>query len=806
MTDRFWNKWDDSQRETVVRIIGVVISIITLITILGSVSYLFTWKADQSILSNPESLSPEAVIHNHAGKIGYRLGRFFISDLFGFGSFFLMVMFVALSMRYLLKRWNYSLLKTAFISISGAVVTSLFLSYVGHLLGWNGVFGGGLGGQCGAFLTKWGINLAGPVISGIFVLALVLAWVYMLNPYIMPAAGTLVPGRTGGNDPVGAGVGTEIPEGSAFPEGPAAVVPPEILGGGEEVTPGEEVPGGDVARKPGNGNLPEEPGAEGGTDVEVKIEQVGDDISTKVRKPLPPIDVKDELSDFNSPTLDLLKDHSFGKTVLSNDELTRNRNKIISVLGTYHVKAADVTAVVGPRVTLYKVYLAEGERISSVRNVQEEIAMKLNSNGVRIITLSDSVGIEVANDKSTIVPVKALFNDDAFRKSSAALPVAIGYTIMQKVKVFDLADAPHLLIAGATKQGKSVGLNVIVNSLLFAKHPSELKFVFIDPKMVEFSAYSKLLKHYLAVLPNASDDNDERKKAIVKTPQDANKILRSLCIEMDERYTLMSDAGVNNVIPYNDKYKSRHLLPTEGHRFLPYLVVIIDEFADLTMTVGASAETRAASKSIQNSIIRLAQKGRACGIHVVLATQRPSVDVISGIIKTNFPARIAFRVSAKPDSQTILDQPGAEKLIGKGDMLYLSGVDMERVQCGWIDADEISAVTSFIGDQSGYKKSYNTPYYLPDVTDSESGDNAMVDMSNLDDRFEEAARLVVTTQRGSTSDLQRRMGVGYARAGKLMDQLEAAGIVGPQEGSKMRQILVNDLESLEPIIAAYLKR
>ena len=459
--------------------------------------------------------------------------------------------------------------------------------------------------------------------------------------------------------------------------------------------------------------------------------------------------------------------------------------------------------------TLYKVYPAPGVKIADIKKLQEDIALSLNAKGVRVVTLSDSVGIEVANDYSSIVPLKALLNDDAFRNSKADLPVAIGYTITQKVRVFDLADAPHLLIAGATKQGKSVGLNVIVSSLLYSKHPSELKFVFIDPKMVEFSAYGQLLKHYLAVLPDSADEEEEKNNAIVKKPKDAEKILRSLCTEMDDRYELLSKAGVNKITLYNERYKERKLRPDKGHRFLPYIVVVVDEYADLTMTTGASPEARAASRSITNSIIRLAQKGRAAGLHVILATQRPSVDVISGIIKSNFPMRIAFRVASRVDSTTILDAPGAEKLIGRGDMLFSAGIESERIQCGYIDGREIDALTRFIGDQTGYGRSYNTPYYLPSPEEPgpEGGEGGgMVDMAKVDERFEEAAKMVVISQRGSTSDLQRKLGMGYAKAGRVMDQLEAAGIVGPQEGSKPRQVLIPDLNSLQPILDAFLHR
>ena len=415
------------------------------------------------------------------------------------------------------------------------------------------------------------------------------------------------------------------------------------------------------------------------------------------------------------------------------------------------------------------------------------------------------MGIEVPNDKPSIVPLKALLNSPVFRETKAELPIAIGYTITQEVKTFDLTDAPHLLVAGATKQGKSVCLNVIISSLLYAKHPTELKFVFIDPKMVEFTAYNSLLKHYLAVLPMAQSAEEEKKQAIVKTPQQAEQTLNSLCIEMDERYRLLADAGVNDFKVYNEKYKDRYLLPTDGHKYMPYLVVVIDEYADLIMSGGSNADAKKSAKSIESSIIRLAQKGRAAGIHVIIATQRPSVNVITGLIKANFPTRIAFRVLSGADSKTILDTTGAENLIGKGDMLYYAGVKMERIQCALVDMKEIRKVTKFIEDQNGYRQCCSTPYYLP-VPVSQDGEagGGSIDMQNIDGMFEDAARLVVTTQKGSTSDLQRRLGMGYARAGRVMDQLEAAGIVGPQDGSKPRKVLVGDLMELEELLGSFL--
>ena len=532
----------------------------------------------------------------------------------------------------------------------------------------------------------------------------------------------------------------------------------------------------------------------------------GDDIVVPVTEELPRIDNREELERYEFPSLDLLKDYADGQHKVSQMELDINNNRIRNTLQNYKIDVDRVTAIVGPTVTLYKVFPAPGVRVSAIENVHREVAMALGVNGVRVVMLPDSVGIEVPNSTPSIVPLKSMLNDDSFRNSDAELPIAIGYTITQKVKTFDLTDAPHLLVAGATKQGKSVGLNVIISSLLYAKHPSELKFVFVDPKMVEFTAYNSLLKHYLAVLPMAASEEDERRNAIVKTPKQAEQVLNSLCIEMDERYNLLALAGVNDFKLYNEKYKDRHLLPTDGHKYLPYLVVVIDEYADLIMAGGASQEAKKSAKNIEASIIRLAQKGRAAGIHVIIATQRPSVNVITGLIKANFPTRIAFRVLSGTDSRTILDSTGAENLIGKGDMLYYAGVKMERIQCALVSMAEINKITNFIGAQTGYKKCYNTPYYLP-VPESQDGETSggSIDIQNLDPQFADAARMVVTSQKGSTSDLQRRMGMGYARAGRVMDQLEAAGIVGPQEGSKPRQVLVSDLAELDEVLAPFLQ-
>ena len=781
-------KWDEDQKASAIKILGILIAAFGVFALLSTVSYLFTWKADMSLLSNPDMMDTGVKVRNAAGKLGYKFADFLVGKCFGLGSFALLILLFALAVRLLLHKWNQSLLKTTLVALSGAFATSLVFSCIAGLIGTDKAFGTGLGGQMGSFLVNWSNNLFGKILTAVLVLIIFVGWLFLINK----SFASLLK-RFFKSDPFGEP--EPVPEPEPIPE---PVMAPKPAPAPAPIR--QEVKAADKPQTP----VKEQGEEQGAGEGEGNFTVVTDDTTTdQVTQQLERIDIRDELPNFKFPSLDLLESHNFGKHSIPKDELDRNNNKIRAVLGNYKIQIDDVVAQVGPTVTLYKVYPAKGVRIAEIKRLQDDIAMSLNARGVRVTTLSDSVGIEVANDKAEIVPLKALLNDDAYRESKAELPVAIGYTITQKVKVFDLAEAPHLLVAGATRQGKSVGLNVIVASLMYAKHPSELKFVFIDPKMVEFSAYGQLLKHYLAVLPSNSEEEEEA-NAIVKRPKDSEKVLKSLCMEMDARYELMSKAYVNNVKLYNEKYKDRHLLPTKGHRYMPYIVVVIDEYADLTMTVGGSAEAKNSSRSIQTAIVRLAQKGRAAGIHVILATQRPSVDVISGVIKANFPTRIAFRVTSRVDSGTILDTPGAEKLIGNGDMLYYSGADIERVQCGYVSGKEVLSITTFIGNQQGYKKSYNTPYYLPDVSETAEG-SGMIDMHDIDERFEEAARMVFLAQKGSTSDLQRKFGMGYSRAGKIMDQLEAAGIVGPQEGSKPRQVLVQDLESLEKILKAYLK-
>ena len=788
----------EERKSTLIKYAGWALTAFTLYTLVSVGSYLFTWKADQSLLTSPDMMDQAVEVQNWGGKLGYDLSHFLVSECFGLASTVLVFLLGFLSYRMIFWKKSLGTFRIVCLSVSVTFILSLILSYASSLFSDDVVFGGGLGGDAGAAVIAWMKNLIGNIPVLFILLLLVVAWLIITSSRFEKWFAAI---KETVEEP-------EADEEPALEEEEAEVLQDDdtdvIVG---EVEPEEidsEVDELDLEPEldPEQVLIPEEE-PQKPENMEVIV---GKELSTEVTEELPWIDVRGELERYEFPSLDLLEDYADGKHEVSKEELEMNNNRIRTTLFNYKIKIDKVSAIVGPTVTLYKVVPAPGVKISAIEGLYKEIGMALGSKDVRVVTLADSVGIEVPNIKRSIVPLKATLNDAAFRNSKAELPIALGYTITQKVKTFDLADAPHLLVAGSTKQGKSVALNVIISSLLYAKHPSELKFVFIDPKMVEFTAYNALLKHYLAVLPMAISEEDERANAIIKTPEKAEQVLSSLCIEMDERYKLLAAAGVNEVKSYNNKYKERHLLPTEGHKHLPYLVVVIDEYADLTMTGGSSGDARKVANNISNAIVRLAQKGRAAGIHVIIATQRPSVNVITGLIKTNFPTRIAFRVVSRVDSQTILDAKGAESLTGKGDMLYYAGVDTERVQCSLVSMTEINKITSFIGEQTGYKQCYTTPYYLP-VPESQEGEpgGGTIDMQNLDSMFEEAARMIVTSQRGSTSDLQRRLGMGYARAGRVMDQLEAAGIVGPQEGSKPRQVLVSTFNELEEILSAFVK-
>ena len=794
----FFKNMDPELKSILIKCSGGLVMLVALFTLVSMLSYLFTWSADKDLLMNAERMSRGLDVNNMGGKLGYLWSHFLISDMLGLASFVFVFLLGAVAYRLFFWHRHIGLMRLTFLSVSGAFVLSMALS----LFGFVRLFDGGLGGDAGRAVTGWLANLVGPVLPWLIVMALAVVWMLFASGRF--ARWFALSGENQAADDSVDEVEEEEIEDDEFEE--------EFEPEGEEVEEEEdeeEIDDDDVEDEELDEEIELDPEDSGdSTDPADDMEVIRGEVVVPVVEDLERIDNRDELNKYEFPSLDLLHDYAGQQHVVSQAELDRNNMVIRTTLKNYKIDVEKVTAVVGPTVTLYKIVLAPGMKVASIESVHREIAMALEVGGVRVVTLPGCVGIEVPNSTPSMVPLKSMLNDDAFRNSTAELPIAIGYsTLAQKVKTFDLTDAPHLLVAGATKQGKSVGLNVIISSLLYSKHPSELKFVFIDPKTVEFTPYNPLLKHYLAVLPNAADEEDEKRRAIVKKAKDAEQVLNSLCIEMNERYELLSKGGVNDFKLYNEKYKNRYLLPTEGHRYLPYLVVVVDEYADLIMAGGSSPEDKKSAKSIEAAIIRLAQMGRAAGIHVIIATQRPSVNVITGLIKANFPTRIAFRVLSGVDSRTILDSVGAENLIGKGDMLYYAGVKMERIQCAYISMEEINRVTKFIGNQTKYGQCYNTPFYLP-MPESPDGGPAggSLDILSLDSEFEEAARTVVLSQKGSTSDLQRKLGMGYARAGRVMDQLEQAGVVGPQEGSKPRQVLVATLDELEDLIAPYLNR
>jgi S-DNA-T family DNA segregation ATPase FtsK/SpoIIIE len=492
-----------------------------------------------------------------------------------------------------------------------------------------------------------------------------------------------------------------------------------------------------------------------------------------------------DLRNFKNPSIDLLKDYGDGTIKIDQDELETNKNKIVDTLKNYNIGIKQIKATIGPTVTLYEIIPDAGVRISKIKNLEDDIALSLSALGIRIIAPipgKGTIGIEVPNKKKSIVSMKSLISSKKYIESEMELPIAIGKTISNETFIVDLTKMPHLLMAGATGQGKSVGINAILTSILYKKHPAQVKFVLVDPKKIELSIYNKIERHYLAKLPESEDaiiiDNDK----VINT-------LNSLCMEMDNRYELLKDAMTRNIKEYNTKFISRKLNPENGHTFLPYIVLVIDEFADLIMTAG---------KEVETPLARLAQLSRAVGIHLIIATQRPSVNVITGLIKANFPARIAFRVTSKIDSRTILDTGGAEQLIGRGDLLYSQSNDLTRIQCGFIDTPEVEKLSEFIGSQMGYPTAYELPEYSKDDSQSSSD----ISIEDRDSMFNEAARVIVSNQQGSASLLQRKLKLGYNRAGRLIDQMEDAGIVGPFEGSKPRQVLISDLNSLETLLSS----
>ena len=512
-------------------------------------------------------------------------------------------------------------------------------------------------------------------------------------------------------------------------------------------------------------------------------ESVEDELANSLIKKQGLFDPTLELSNFKMPNIELLKDYGEKGITINQEELEANKNKIVETLNNYKIGISNIKATICPTVTLYEIVPDAGIRISKIKNLEDDIALSLAALGIRIIAPlpgKGTIGIEVPNHNSTIVSLRSVISSTKFQNAEMDLPVALGKTISNETYVVDLAKMPHLLMAGATGQGKSVGLNAVLTSLIYKKHPAEVKFVLVDPKKVELNIYSKIERHYLAKLPDTEE-------AIITDNTKVINTLNSLCIEMDNRYELLKNAMCRNLKEYNKKFKARKLNPNDGHNYLPYIILVVDEFADLIMTAG---------KEVETPIARLAQLARAVGIHLIIATQRPSVNVITGVIKANFPARVAFRVTSKIDSRTILDSGGADQLIGRGDMLFTQGNELIRIQCAFVDTPEVERLASYVGAQNGYTDAH----FLPEYVSEENNSNLDIDISERDALFKEAAEIIVTAQQGSASLLQRKLKLGYNRAGRIIDQMEAAGVVGPFEGSKARQVLISDLSSLERIL------
>ncbi len=788
--------------------LGLLLVSVAVYFIMAFISYFTTGAADQSLIEDPregEIMNEKHEFSNTCGSLGAYVSWYFIKRCFGIPAFMIPLFLILLGI-HLIRAYRVNLLKwflaLMILMIWGSVTFAKFLSpfFVDACYS--------PGGDHGLFVCQFIENFIGTpgltVFLGLtaigFLTYVSAETIFILRKILNPTRFIdKVKFKITNNDPnekvdsyeqqlaTADDYNTLVFDDPAsqtvefHDDGKAVVI--------DDVYQREEQPAAPTV-KPAN-DVQKPKGEEVGMEIEVAKDEDAADAKTVAPnlEDLEPYDPKRDLENYHYPTLDLLKKYdNDGKPFIDMAEQTANKNRIVEVLRTFGVEISSIKATVGPTITLYEITLAPGVRISKVRSLEDDIALSLSALGIRIIAPipgKGTIGIEVPNAKPSIVSMESILNSKKFQESQMELPCAIGKTITNEVFMFDLAKAPHLLVAGATGQGKSVGLNAIVTSLLYKKHPAELKIVLVDPKKVEFSIYNPLINHFLAKVPD--DDADP----IITDVTKVVRTLNSLCKLMDTRYDLLKEVGARNIKEYNKKFIDRKIPPRGGHGFMPYIVVIIDEFGDLIMTAG---------KEIELPIARIAQLARAVGIHMVIATQRPTTTIITGNIKANFPARIAFKVSAGIDSKTILDRTGAQQLIGKGDMLYLGGAEPIRVQCAFVDTPEVERINEFIAAQ----QSYNMPFELPepDTPESDMGDSgsADVDMQHLDPLFEDAARLIVLNQSGSTSLIQRKFAIGYNRAGRLMDQLEKAGVVGAAMGSKPREVMIQDEMSLNNLL------
>lgn len=764
------------------KIAGLLMFLFSGYLFISLTSFLFTWKADQDkileITWYEFLFQPDLTVDNWLGKLGALTSHIFIHDWFGIASFLFVFLFFLAGFRILLKISLVPLKKTFKYSFFALLWVSSFL---GHVISNSDLLF--LGGRFGFQVSQWLSSILGNIGTTIFLVFVLLIFsVVTFNLSFDWIKKLLVITRR----PV-----LPVTANTAETEGSAKnMLQDETIFEKDKVTTvdfvvtpvdPEEKP--DLTKPSKKENLTNDVELIIETPAESDVPATLDEVDQKSKDLVEEFGAYDptlDLPDYQFPGTDLLNEYGSSAISVNTEELEANKNKIVETLSHYGITIKEIKAVIGPTVTLYEIVPKEGIRISKIRNLGDDIALSLSALGIRIIAPmpgKGTIGIEVPNQKPQTVSMKTLLESEKFRHNSYDLPCALGKTISNETYVADLAKMPHLLMAGATGQGKSVGLNAILVSLLYKKHPSQIKFILVDPKRVELTLFNKIERHFLAKLPDAGEAIITDTKKVVNT-------LNSLCIEMDQRYSLLQEAGVRNLKEYNVKFVERRLNPEKGHRFLPYIVLVVDEFADLILTAG---------KEVETPIQRLAQLARAIGIHLIIATQRPSVNIITGTIKANFPTRIAFRVSSGVDSKTILDTNGAEQLIGRGDMLLSMGSDMIRLQCGFVDTPEVDKITEFIGNQKGYSDAFHLPEYVGD----EDGEAGEVDLSDKDSMFDEAARIVVQHQQGSASLLQRRLKLGYNRAGRLIDQLEAAGIIGPFEGSKARQVLIHDVMALE---------
>lgn len=781
--------------------VGSFLSLFAVYQLLAFISYLFTWKADQNIVKSKGlfellfSGENEIQIANHLGKLGAWISHKFIYDWFGLSSFFFPLIFIVIGLFLLFRVKIMPVAKTIGYSIVGIATISLCLGFIttDHSFAYGGAFGYEFNAWLKTAVGGFGAFLFLAVMSFVTI-------VLLFNPDFKALWKKLIPEKKESSNQETAIAATDQAEldikmvNSISDEDiEKDDISEEIVFGEEEEETAQSVDkdeneleienAEDILEK--NDDVKEQ----NEDDHEMEVEVAEGDKSleekdiNKLVEQFGEYDETDDLSSYKLPTIDLLEKYGDGQLSINKEELEANKNRIVEALGHYKIEISKIKATVGPTVTLYEIVPAPGVRVSKVKNLSDDIALSLAANGIRIIAPipgKGTIGIEVPNSTPQMVAMRTMIASEKFQNTDMALPIVLGKTISNETFIFDLAKAPHLLCAGATGQGKSVGINAILVSLLYKKHPAQVKFVLVDPKKVELTLYNKIERHFLAKLPDSEE-------AIITDTSKVVNTMNSLCIEMDERYDLLKNAHVRNIKEYNKKFSKRKLNPEKGHRYLPYIVVVIDEFADLIMTAG---------KEIEHPIARLAQLARAIGIHLIVATQRPSVNVITGMIKANFPARIAFKVSSKIDSRTILDAAGADQLIGRGDMLISFGNDLTRLQCAFVDTPEVEAICDYIGDQRAFPDALLLPEYV-----GEEQEGPDVDLNDRDALFEEAARILVTHQQGSASLLQRKLSIGYNRAGRIIDQMEAAGIIGPFKGSKAREVLITDLPSLELFLA-----